>query len=354
MSGTSLDGIDAVAVEASGEGFAYLGCASEPFDEVFRGELLSLCSPGSNEIERMQDAANELSRRYAHCVRTLLAELGIAASEVRALGAHGQTVRHRPEAGCTLQIINGALLAELTGIDTVTDFRSRDVAAGGEGAPLVPPFHARWFDEGKPFCVVNIGGMSNITAAGGSRSPFGFDCGPGNVLLDAWAGKHLGVPYDEDGRWAASGKTDEALLERFLSEPFFAKAPPKSTGRELFSADWIARHLSGGEKPEDVQATLLELTARAVSQSVLAWAPQARSVYLCGGGVRNKALFARIQALLPECAVMSTAEKGLPPESVEGAAFAWLAWAFAERVSANEPRVTGASGYRILGCLYPA
>ena len=279
-----------------------------------------------------------------------------------AIGAHGQTVRHRPQefdgTGYTLQLNNPSMLAELCGITVVADFRSRDVAAGGQGAPLVPPFHQAFF--GKPdevLAVLNIGGISNITVLD-PEAPnlLGFDCGPGNALMDAWCLTHTGHDYDDAGRWAARGQVHASLLARLLEEPFFAKLPPKSTGRDLFNATWLADKLAGIEvvAAQDVQATLTELTAIACARSLMATSQRCKTLVVCGGGALNDYLMARLQAALPHCRVMPSTVFGLPPLQVEATAFAWLARQTMKGQTASLKSVTGAKGARILGAIYPA
>ena len=365
MSGTSLDGADAVLADFSGGGIAVLGHASTPFPATLRAELLALNTPGGpDELHRAALAANALARVYADVTDRLLASTGVAARSVVAIGAHGQTVRHRPlefdEVGYTLQLNNPALLAELAGIDVGAEFRTRDLAAGGQGAPLVPAFHRALFSQaGQAVGVLNIGGISNLSllpAIGdASVEVLGFDCGPGNALLDHWCQGHLGRPFDSDGRWAASGTVLPALLHRLLAEPFFARQPPKSTGRDLFNPEWLAAGLQGDEaRPQDVQATLTELTASVCAESVRRHGATISQLVVCGGGALNGHLMRRIAALLPGVGVVSSAERGLPPQEVEAAAFAWLAHAAIRREPGNLASVTGARGPRILGAVYPA
>lgn len=355
MSGTSVDGIDAVAVDFSDHPWRCLGSDSIEIPEDLRERILNLCVPGFNEIERMQEASNQLSKLYAELVLSLIKKINKTPSEIRALGAHGQTIRHRPEHAATTQMFNGSLMAELTGIDTVCDFRTRDVAAGGQGAPLVPPFHAAWFAQEAPTAVLNLGGIANVTVVDGRGSEvIGFDCGPANMLMDAWIFRHLHKRFDRDGQWASTGKVNPELLNKLLAEPYFERELPKSTGRELFNLEWLDGNLIGNEKPEDVQATLLELTARSSAEAIMRFAPKAQRAFLCGGGALNKRLFLRFRELLPHLTVARTDEKGLNTQEVEGAAFAWLAYAFIHKIPANAPSVTGSKGKRILGCLYPA
>jgi len=366
MSGTSLDGVDGVLADWSGPQPRVLAHAHQPFAPAWRAELLALNTAGPNELHRAALAANEVSRRYAEVVRRLLHDAGRSAAEVTALGAHGQTVRHQPQAfdgtGYTLQLINGALLTELTGISTVCDLRSRDVAAGGQGAPLVPAFHAGQFGQPKQhLAALNIGGIANLTLLPADGAVTGFDCGPGNALMDGWCERHTGRPFDESGRWAATGRVDDELLERLLQEPFFALAPPKSTGRELLHLSWLEQALqpdlvgSAAERaPEDVQATLAELTASCAATALRRHAPRTATLLVCGGGAFNQHLMGRLTALLPGVEVASTATAGVPPDQVEALAFAWLARAFVQRHPGNLPAVTGARGPRVLGAWYPA
>ena len=356
MSGTSMDGVDAVLAR-DGETFEVLAHQHLPFATPLRHELFALNKPqGVDELHRAALAGNGVARCYADVVAQLLEASKLQAGDICALGAHGQTVRHRPGAfdgtGYTLQLLNPALLAEQTGIDVVADLRSRDVAAGGQGAPLVPAFHRAVFGRAdRDVVVLNIGGISNVSILNADGSGAGFDCGPGNCLMDLWVQEHLRQAYDANGAWAGSGAPIPALLQRLLAEPYFALPPPRSTGRDLFNCAWLARYLSGDEQPEDVQATLLELTARTVVDS-LPVAPT--ELLVCGGGALNKTLMARLQALLPGCAVLPTDARGLPAMEVEGAAFAWLAMRFTRRLAGNLPAATGAAGPRLLGALYPA
>ncbi|MDE1949189.1 MAG: anhydro-N-acetylmuramic acid kinase [Burkholderiales bacterium] len=360
MSGTSLDGVDAVLAEIDAAGLSTLGHCHHPFAPTLGAELAALNQPGDNELQRAALAANSLARAYAEVATELLAGAGRQAKEVCAIGAHGQTVRHRPgefdATGFTIQLLNGALLAECSGIDVVCDFRARDVAAGGQGAPLVPAFHAQRFARvGQDVAALNLGGIANLTLLGADGSVRGFDCGPGNGLMDLWCQRWQGRPYDEDGRWAASGRVDPGLLGALLAEPFFERAPPKSTGRDLFNAEWLGARLAGSTAPPaDVMATLAELTARGAADALLHQAAASSALVVCGGGAFNGHLMTRLAALLPGVEVRSSADSGVAPDQVEALAFAWLAWNFVERRPVGLPAVTGARGARILGCLYPA
>lgn len=357
MSGTSLDGVDGVLADFDGCAIRSLACAYLPFAAPLRADLMALQSAGHNEIEREALAANLLARDYAACVAALLAEAGLTAGAVRAIGVHGQTIRHQPQRGYTRQTNNPALLAELSGIDVIADFRSRDIAAGGQGAPLVPAFHQAQFGQpGQTRVVANIGGISNISVLHSDGSTTGFDTGPGNVLMDAWIGLQLGRAYDAGGAWAASGKAIPALLAHLLEEPYFALPAPKSTGRDLFDLDWLQARLApfAGAAPADVQFTLTRLTALTLAQAIGRDAPQATAVYVCGGGAHNDTLLRELAtALGGAVSVASTAALGVPPNRVEALAFAWLARRFTRREAGNLAAVTGAAGPRILGALYP-
>jgi anhydro-N-acetylmuramic acid kinase len=361
MSGTSLDGVDGVLADFSPRTPLVIDHASAPFPAPLKAELLALNTAGENELHRACIAANALMRVYSQVVRDLLHRANASASSIQAIGAHGQTVRHRPQefdgTGYTVQLCQPALLAELTGIDVVADFRSRDVAAGGQGAPLAPFFHQSLFSRsGETVGVLNVGGISNLTLLRADGSMLGFDCGPGNSLMDAWCALHTGQPYDADGVWAASGRLLPPLLQMLMAEPYFAKPPPKSTGRDLFSHAWLQAHLRrfGNADPADVQATLAELTARACSAEVLRHEPGLQSLIICGGGALNGHLIRRLRSFLPDVQVASSADWGLPPLQVEATAFAWLARKTVRREKLELESTTGARGARVLGCIYPA
>jgi len=369
MSGTSLDGVDGVlarfADDPAGHSIDVLAHAHRPFAPALRDELLALNSAGDNELHRAALAANGLARAQAEVVQALLADTGTAPSAVAAIGSHGQTLRHRPgefdATGYTIQINQPAFLAELCGIAVVADFRSRDVAAGGQGAPLVPAFHAQVFSlPDAPRAVLNLGGIGNLTLLPAGRDATGvvrgFDCGPGNALMDHWVQLHRGLPYDEAGSWAASGQVLPELLAVLSAEPFLQRSPPKSTGRDLFNPAWLGAHLTAfaAAEPADVQATLAEFTARAAADALRSEAPGTTDLRVCGGGALNRRLMVRLASLLPGVAVGSTAEAGLPPLQVEAAAFAWLARACMLRQPGNRPEATGACGPRVLGAIYPA
>ena len=354
MSGTSLDGVDAVLADLAGPRPKLIADAHIPFDEPLRSELLGLNSRGEDEIERAALAGNALAARYAAAVAEVLARSKTPAAEIRAVGCHGQTVRHRPDRGYTIQIGNSALLAELTGIRVVADFRSRDVAAGGQGAPLAPAFHAAVFsDPTEDRVAVNLGGIANLTFLPRGGAVTGFDSGPGNCLLDLWAARHLGKPHDHGGAGAAAGQAIPALLERMLREPYFSAPPPKSTGRDLFNEGWLRDRLEGGEGAQAVQATLLELTARSVADALSRHCPGAQRLIICGGGAKNDALMRRLAELVSPAALEPSDRHGIEPQLVEATAFAWLAKQALEGRPGNLPSVTGARGPRELGAVYP-
>ena len=355
MSGTSLDGIDAVLVDLSQSKPLQLGKNYLPFDDTLKNALLALHLPAHNELHQAQLIGNQLATMYAAAVAPLLAQAKSSNQEVKAVGCHGQTVRHCPEHGYSVQIGNAALLAELTGITVVSDFRSRDIAAGGQGAPLVPAFHdhvLRHPDIHR--VIVNIGGISNLTNLPPHAATSGFDCGPGNLLMDAWCMQHLGKPYDDNGEWATSGSVLPALLKKLLNESFFALPPPKSTGRDLFNMGWLQSKLQGNEVAANVQATLLELTCQTIAQAIRQHCSGAKEIYLCGGGAHNQALHNRLAALLAGSSLQTTATLGVDGDYLEAIAFAWLAQQALQGKPANLPQVTGAKHPCILGAIYRA
>lgn len=364
MSGTSLDGVDGVLVDFSGPKPLLVAHWHAPLAPDLKAPLLALNSTGSNELHLAALAGNALARLYAQAAHMLLQKSGLASSQITAIGAHGQTVRHQPglhdATGYTLQLNNPALLAELTGIDVVADFRSRDVAAGGQGAPLVPGFHQAVFAQsGQSVAVLNLGGIANLTVLpaqdDASGDVLGFDCGPANALMDAWCQRHTGQAYDDAGQWALTGHLVQALLDALLAEPYLALPPPKSTGRDLFNPAWLDRFLQNlpGQTAADIQATLAEFTARVCAADVLRHASACSQLLVCGGGALNTHLMQRLQALLPAIAVRSSAAAGIDPQHVEAMAFAWLARQCIQRQSGNLPKATGALGPRVLGAIYP-
>jgi anhydro-N-acetylmuramic acid kinase len=355
MSGTSLDGVDGVLADFGAGAIRTIEAAFVPFPPGLRAELMALQAASDNELEREAIAANGLAAAYAQCVQALLPA---APGKVAAVAVHGQTIRHRPELGFTRQTNNPALLAELTGIDVIADFRSRDIAAGGQGAPLVPAFHDAAFGKpGVARAVVNIGGIGNISVLHGDGRVTGYDTGPGNVLIDLWVARHLGRDYDADGAWAAGGQVDPVLLDILLDEPYFRQSAPKSTGRDLFHVEWLDAQLARrpGVAAQDVQATLTRLTAVTIARAIQDESGAVEAVYVCGGGAYNGTLLRELAAALGgKATVESTAVLGVAPNRVEALAFAWLGYRFAQRQPGNLPAVTGAKGLRILGALYPA
>ena len=361
MSGTSLDGLDVVLIQRDITGIRVERGHTYPYSESLKQNLLSLCAPGDNEIQTMLGVDVQLARFIAASVNKLLDEAGLSAADIRAIGSHGQTIRHLPEGDSpnTLQIGDPNTIVQLTGITTVADFRRRDMAAGGQGAPLVPAFHQALFQSAEEDrVVVNIGGIANITVLPGDCliPVTGFDTGPGNVLMDAWYRLHHEGDYDLGGQWAEGGKVDEGLLQDMLKDGYFRKSPPKSTGRELFNLEWLQRHLEARALPaQDVQATLCQLTADTIMQAILRHAGQARRILLCGGGVHNDSLVRRLRSqATPGMVIESTTSHGIDPDCVEGACFAWLASQTLSGEPANLPAVTGAKGPVILGGIYPA
>jgi anhydro-N-acetylmuramic acid kinase len=354
MSGTSLDGVDAALV-----GFENGTCQLKethflPYPTEVKSQLLALHKPQNNELEAACILGCRLAFLYAEATKQLISKMKLTAADISAIGCHGQTIRHRPELGFTLQIGNNALLAELTNISVVGDFRSRDIAAGGQGAPLVPAFHQALFSSKKlNRAIVNIGGIANITYLAKNGEVLGFDSGPGNMLIDSWTKLKTGKDYDADGAWATSGVVLDSLLANMLTEPYFASPPPKSTGRDLFNDDWLKQHqLYPHLRPQDVARTLTALTAQSIVDA-LSKCGNADEVYLCGGGARNKLLVDSLQALLGKVAVRSTNDLGIDVDWVEAVAFAWLAKQTIANKPSNLPAVTGAKGLRVLGAIYP-
>lgn len=355
MSGTSLDGIDTALLDFSDSKPRLLATHYQAYPTALKEALLALHQPTHNELHHTQLVANELAQGYAAATKMLLLAANVNPKDVSAIGCHGQTIRHRPDAGYTLQLGNAALLAELSGITVVNDFRSRDIAAGGQGAPLVPAFHHKMLRHPDIHrVIVNIGGISNLTNLPPGQATSGFDCGPGNLLMDAWISRHLGQPYDKDGSWAASGVVIPALLQAFLDEPYVHATPPKSCGRDLFNMGWIEQHLHGKEAPADVQATLLALTGHAISDAILRYCQGTEEVYLCGGGAHNLALVSYLNKALPNCLIQLTDTLGIEADWLEAIAFAWLAQQTLQSHCANLPEATGARHPCILGAIYQA
>lgn len=355
MSGTSLDGIDVALVEFEEDQPRLLDSHYQPYPHSLVAALLELHQPGLDEIHHSQLASIALAHAYADATQTLLNKTGLVPHQIQAIGCHGQTIRHRPEHGYTVQLGNAALLAELTGIHVVSDFRARDIAAGGQGAPLVPAFHDKMLRHPKIHrAILNLGGIANLTDLKPGHVTTGFDCGPGNLLLDSWISKHHGKRFDKNGEWAASGKVIPKLLQRMLDEPFFSAPPPKSTGRDLFNSAWLEDHLDGSESPADVQATLLALTCESIALALERFCAGAEELYLCGGGAHNVALASLLQLRLPRCLVRKTDALGIPADWMEAIAFAWLARQTMNLRPGNLPAATGAAHPCVLGAIHPA
>jgi anhydro-N-acetylmuramic acid kinase len=360
MSGTSLDGVDVAVVDFASFPPRVMHCSTEPYPRDIRQALQQLCHAQSTTLDALYSLDAGLADIYAGSVDRALAAAGLDAAQVTALGCHGQTLRHSPDTDppYTVQIGDPSRLAALSGIDTVADFRRKDIALGGQAAPLAPAFHRYLFQTGdENRAVINIGGIANLTwlPADSAAPLLGFDTGPGNTLLDYWIEKQQGLPYDEDGNWARGGRVDEELLANMLgAEAYFKAAAPKSTGTEYFSPDWLEGFLPARAEPRDIQATLVELTAATIADAVSALPAAAVNCYLCGGGAHNAYLLERLRLRLPECGLQTTAALGMDPDFVEAAAFAWLA---RERVclrSGNIPEITRARRETLLGGIYAA
>ena len=359
ISGTSADGIDAALVEFDDghHGRLLLG-RTYAWEPALRTRLVALGQGGDCTLDELGTLDAQVGIAFADAALALLADAGVDAGAVRAIGSHGQTVRHRPGAPIpfTMQIGDANRITERTGIGTVADLRRRDVAAGGHGAPLLPALHAALLaDARESRAVLNLGGIANLTLLpSGGGDVRGFDTGPANALLDAWCERHLGHAYDAHGAWAGAGALDDALLARLLDEAWFAQAPPKSSGREQFHLGWLEPRLRGNEAAVDVQRTLLELTAASIADALLAQQPDTRRVMVCGGGVHNPLMLERLRARLPGVAVESTAAHGVDPDFVEAMGFAWFARETLAGRPGNLPSVTGARGPRVLGAIHPA
>lgn len=362
MSGTSMDGIDAALVDLGDDQFKLLGTHSHPIPTELKNSLqqLALNHPGIS-IDQLGAADAELGELFAEAANHLLEIHHCRSSEVIAIGSHGQTIRHRPDLKqpFSLQIGDASRIAFSTGITTVANFRGKDIAAGGEGAPLAPAFHKAFFSSDQETRgVLNIGGIANITyLPSDPKQPCsGFDTGPGNTLMDSWIQQQQGEEYDQDGHWAASGKPDKQLVERLMSDPYLQQIPPRSTGREHYHLKWLEQHLDGFSElePADVQASLCEFTCLSIQQALELYAPDIQQLIVCGGGVHNQHLMRRLQSLNPEIHVDSSERFGLAPDWVEAVAFAWLARQTLAGLPGNQPEVTGADKAVILGAIHPA
>jgi anhydro-N-acetylmuramic acid kinase len=362
MSGTSMDGIDAVVVDFSSNSPHLLASHQEPIPNKLQKTLRQLAQPGDDGIDQVGAADIEIGRLLAKAVNNLLHSSGLSSDDIIAIGSHGQTIRHRPdsETPFTLQIGDPNTIAQLTGITTIADFRRRDMAAGGQGAPLVPAVHANLFQQ--PDCtrvVLNIGGIANITLlpADGDSAVIGYDTGPGNTLMDSWCRQHINQPYDANGEWAASGQVIKPLLESMLADPYFKRPPPKSSGPEYFSPNWLQQQIATLQQPfthQEIQTTLLELTAQSISQAIQQHHIEIKELLVCGGGVHNQFLMQRLAELLKPTIVSSTADSGVEPDWLEALAFAWLAYRTLNGLTGNLPDVTGADSAVVLGGIYLA
>jgi anhydro-N-acetylmuramic acid kinase len=358
ISGTSADGIDA-ALCRFGPATELIHARTHPWPEAIRQRILGV-SQGTDALDL--DALGHLDvavgQCFAEAARALLEEAGIAAAEVRAIGSHGQTVRHRIEGAqpFTLQIGDASVIAERTGIDTVADFRRADVAAGGQGAPLMPAFHAAVLGDARGRrAVLNLGGIANLTVLGPGERIIGFDSGPANGLMDAWCQQARGQAFDRDGAMAAGGQVREDLLARMLADPYFALTAPKSTGREYFHLAWLHGIADVSQlPPEDVQATLLALTVASIADAVAREGDEVSQVVACGGGVHNRVLMDALATALAPRELLSSAALGVPPDHVEAMGFAWLARRRLRGEAGNLPSVTGAAGPRLLGAIHAA
>ncbi len=358
MSGTSLDAVDAVLVDFNHSPLQLIETYQEPIPESLRQAVWALCYPGENAIHRMGKTDVKLGRLFAKSVKSLLKKAGVSAKGVIAIGSHGQTIRHEPNSKYpfTLQIGDPNIIAAETGITTIADFRRRDMALGGQAAPLAPAFHEYLLrSSNSDQWVLNIGGIANLTflPADSSKDIIGFDTGPGNTLMDAWCRKHNKGDYDKDGTWAGSGRCNEMLLNKLLEDPYFSKAVPKSTGREYFHLDWLQQHTSAALAPEDVQATLLALTVRSVSDAMGSLDDE-KLLWLCGGGAQNNALVEQLKTLNKNLNIQTTETAGIHPDWIEAVAFAWFAKQTFNQQTSNIPSVTGARNKAILGAIYSA
>lgn len=362
LSGTSIDSIDAAVLDFSSPRISLLETHSEPIGADVKSQIIDLCSPGDNEIDRLGVMDRRLGLMFAGAANALLIKAGLKPAAIKAIGSHGQTIRHRPanqgresDRAFSLQIGDPNTIAEHCSITTVADFRRRDIAADGQGAPLVPLFHqAAFANAGIDRAVVNIGGMANVSLLASTDKLSGFDTGPGNILLDSWIRQQQGHDYDLDGNWAASGLVVDELLATMLAHPFLSRPAPKSTGREDFNLEWLLQLTQRfpGLHPADIQATLLELTASTIADALKKYAGPTAEIYICGGGARNLQLIQRLQELLLPIPISTTAQLGIPAEWVEASAFAWFAKQTLEGSPANDAAVTGAKGPRILGGIF--
>tara|TARA_R110000868_G_scaffold3523_13_gene22381 strand:- start:1268 stop:2359 length:1092 start_codon:yes stop_codon:yes gene_type:complete len=362
MSGTSADGIDAALVDFNGQTPRLLASHFTPYDKAIRKKIIDLCHPGENEIQRLGELDIELAHAFAISVNTLLKESGTNASTISAIGSHGQTIRHSPNSRrrYTLQIGDPNTIAAQTGITTVADFRRKDIALGGQGAPLVPAFHRDLFSSNETNrAIVNIGGIANVTllSRNAAKEIIGFDTGPGNTLIDSWINTHQNSKYDQAGAWGQTGKIHTALLDIMLTDAYLSSPPPKSTGREHFNLLWLQEQLkktNDNIAPVDVQATITEFTAATILNAIKQHIDTGE-ILICGGGTHNTYLMTRLQALsAPAFNIATTEAHGVHPDWVEAIAFAWLAAQTIQQRTSSLPSVTGANAPAILGGIYYA
>ena len=352
MSGTSLDGIDIVLINQVNKSIKIINFIHMPYNMKMRQDILKLHSGQNSDLEHSIHLSLAHAKITANGINKILKKNKLNSIDVKCIGYHGQTIRHYPERGYSVQLGNPNLLAELTNITVVSDFRNRDIVAGGQGAPLVPAFHNEFFfKKNKNRVIINIGGISNITYLPTNQNIIGFDCGPGNILLDHWIKLKHNKNFDNLGRWAKSGKIIEDLLLNFQKDSFFKKRPPKSTGRELFNIDWLNKFNVNNYPIEDIQRTLLELTVVAINESIKNFCSSVDEIYICGGGSKNKFLIERLE-IITGVAINTTDKLNIPTQQVEAIAFAWLAKKCIQKQSNNSPNITGSSGPRILGAIH--
>ena len=359
MTGSSVDAIDAALVTFAGHQPALIFSKSTPYPETLRRDIISITHGKSTTVTDMCQLNAQVGYQLAAAAESLIQASGVSRDRILAIGSHGQTVCHLPNESppATWQLGDPAQIVETTGIATVADFRSRDMAAGGQGAPFASAFHAEYLrSETEDRCVLNLGGIANITVLPADKSApvVGFDTGPANALLDLWTEKHSGNRFDKDGEWASTGSVDEPLLKRWLSDPYFSLSAPKSTGRDYFDEAWLTKQLPEKVAAEDVQATLVELTVRTLAAAIKQDAPQTQKVFACGGGVKNTFLLERLRTYLAPVEVLSTKAVGIDPQWMESMLIAWLAAQAVNGLPGNLPSVTGASGPRVCGAIYPA
>lgn len=358
MSGTSADGVDIAIIDSSDSTIKVVATHEYPLPQDLRQDILALSQPGNNEIDRLGVLDIKLGNLFAEAVNETLLQMKISSDEIIAIGSHGQTIRHRPtlDTPFTLQIGDPNTIALATNITTIADFRRKDMAAGGQGAPLAPSFHDFAFrSKERHRCIINIGGMANITWLPTHGNTMGFDTGPGNRLLDCWIERNKGLTYDKDGAWSQTGRTNENLLEKLKGYSYFGRPAPKSTGGEEFNIDWLLDHLkltTPSLPAEDIQATLLQLTCESIADEVIKLTKESCDIYLCGGGTKNKQMVANLKLLLPKHSISTTSALGVDPNYVEAVTFAWLAKQTVKGFTGNLPEVTGANSEQILGGIY--